>query len=72
MTIDVTDDPGLVRAMAPAGYTVVFVGFESPADANPTEAGKRTTRAADDDRAATSGGSRRPSNDTIGQEAGAW
>ena len=34
VSIDVTDDPSLVREMALAGCTGVFVGFESLADAN--------------------------------------
>ncbi|NWF83817.1 MAG: hypothetical protein HXY18_08315 [Bryobacteraceae bacterium] len=34
VTIDVTDDPALVRSMALAGCTGVFVGFESLTDAN--------------------------------------
>ena len=34
VTIDVTDDPSLVREMALAGCTGVFVGFESLADVN--------------------------------------
>jgi radical SAM superfamily enzyme YgiQ (UPF0313 family) len=34
VTIDVTDDPGLVREMALAGCTGVFVGFESLQNAN--------------------------------------
>jgi len=42
VTIDVTDDPALVRAMAAAGCTGVFVGFESLTDANLAAAGKRT------------------------------
>jgi radical SAM superfamily enzyme YgiQ (UPF0313 family) len=47
VTIDVTDDPSLVRDMALAGCTGVFVGFESLTDANLTEARKKTPRAAD-------------------------
>jgi radical SAM superfamily enzyme YgiQ (UPF0313 family) len=47
VTIDVTDDPGLVREMALAGCTGVFVGFESLTDANLRAANKRTPRAAD-------------------------
>ena len=34
VTIDVTDDPGLIRNMALAGCTGVFVGFESLSDDN--------------------------------------
>jgi radical SAM superfamily enzyme YgiQ (UPF0313 family) len=47
VTIDVTDDPTLVRAMALAGCTGVFVGFESLADANLDDAGKKTPRTSD-------------------------
>ena len=42
VTIDVTDDPSLVREMALAGCTGVFVGFESLADENLVEASKKT------------------------------
>jgi radical SAM superfamily enzyme YgiQ (UPF0313 family) len=47
VSIDVTDDPSLVREMALAGCTGVFVGFESLEDANLEEARKRTPRTAD-------------------------
>jgi radical SAM superfamily enzyme YgiQ (UPF0313 family) len=47
VTIDVTDDPSLVRAMALAGCTGVFVGFESLSGANLAEAGKKTPSPAD-------------------------
>lgn len=47
VTIDVTDDPTLVREMALAGCTGVFVGFESLTDQNLTDAHKRTPRAED-------------------------
>lgn len=47
VTIDVTDDPSLVRAMALAGCTGVFVGFESLEDANLLEARKKTPRPAE-------------------------
>ena len=47
VSIDVTDDPDLVRAMALGGCTGVFVGFESLTDANLAEARKKTPRAAD-------------------------
>jgi len=47
VTIDVTDDPSLVRAMALAGCTGVFVGFESLTDANLHEARKKTPSAED-------------------------
>lgn len=45
ITLDVTDDPSLVRDMALAGCTGVFVGFESLTDANIRLAGKRSPRA---------------------------
>ena len=38
VSIDVTDDPSLVREMALAGCTGVFVGFESLQDDNIIEA----------------------------------
>jgi len=47
VTIDVTDDPSLVREMALAGCTGVFVGFESLADQNLADAGKKTPRTED-------------------------
>jgi len=47
VTIDVTDDVTLVRDMALAGCTGVFIGFESLEDQNLTDARKRTPRAAD-------------------------
>jgi radical SAM superfamily enzyme YgiQ (UPF0313 family) len=47
VTLDVTDDPTLVREMALAGCTGVFIGFESLTDANLDEARKRTPKAAD-------------------------
>jgi radical SAM superfamily enzyme YgiQ (UPF0313 family) len=47
VTLDVTDDPSLVREMALAGCTGVFIGFESLTDANLEAAGKRTPRAKD-------------------------
>jgi radical SAM superfamily enzyme YgiQ (UPF0313 family) len=47
ISIDVTDDAGLVRALALAGCTGVFVGFESLTDENLAEARKKTPRAAD-------------------------
>jgi radical SAM superfamily enzyme YgiQ (UPF0313 family) len=47
VSIDVTDDPELVREMALAGCTGVFVGFESLGDENLAEAGKKTPRTAD-------------------------
>jgi radical SAM superfamily enzyme YgiQ (UPF0313 family) len=47
VTIDVTDDPSLVRDMALAGCTGVFVGFESLNDQNLVDARKKTPRAED-------------------------
>ena len=47
VTLDVTDDPELVREMALAGCTGVFIGFESLTDENLRDAGKRTPRAED-------------------------
>lgn len=42
LTLDVTDDPSLVRAMALAGCTGVFIGFESLNEINLADAGKRS------------------------------
>jgi len=47
LTIDVTDDPSLIRAMALAGCTGVFIGFESLTDQNLADARKKTPKAAD-------------------------
>ena len=47
VSIDVTDDPALIRAMALAGCTGVFVGFESLTDQNLTDARKKTPKAGD-------------------------
>src|SRR5947207_14548394 len=47
VSIDVTDDPSLIREMALAGCTGVFVGFESLADENLADAGKKTSRTAE-------------------------
>jgi radical SAM superfamily enzyme YgiQ (UPF0313 family) len=47
VSIDVTDDPGLIREMALAGCTGVFIGFESLADENLAEARKKTPRTSD-------------------------
>jgi len=47
VTIDVTDDPALVRAMALSGCTGVFVGFESLNDGNLLAARKRTPASRD-------------------------
>jgi len=44
ITIDVTDDPSLVRDMALAGCTGVFIGFESLSGENLDDARKRTPR----------------------------
>jgi len=47
VTIDVTDDPALIAAMAASGCTGVFVGFESLTAENLVAAGKRTSAPAD-------------------------
>ena len=47
VSIDVTDDPTLIREMALAGCTGVFVGFESLADENLMDAHKKTPKTAD-------------------------
>lgn len=47
VSIDVTDDPSIVREMALAGCTGVFVGFESLTDQNLTDARKKTPRTED-------------------------
>jgi radical SAM superfamily enzyme YgiQ (UPF0313 family) len=47
VSIDVTDDPTLVRDMALAGCTGVFVGFESLSDENLQQARKKTPRTDD-------------------------
>jgi radical SAM superfamily enzyme YgiQ (UPF0313 family) len=47
VSLDVTDDPDLVKAMALAGCTGVFVGFESLTDENLADARKKTPKAAD-------------------------
>lgn len=47
VSIDVTDDPDLVREMALAGCTGVFVGFESLSDQNLIDAHKKTPRCDD-------------------------
>jgi radical SAM superfamily enzyme YgiQ (UPF0313 family) len=44
VTIDVTDDPSLVRDMALAGCTGVFVGLETLNDQNLVDARKKTPR----------------------------
>ncbi len=47
VSIDVTDDPALIRNMALAGCTGVFVGFESLSDDNLAEAHKKTPKTSD-------------------------
>jgi radical SAM superfamily enzyme YgiQ (UPF0313 family) len=47
VTIDVTDDPALVRDMALAGCTGVFVGFESLQNDNITDHRKKSPRTDD-------------------------
>jgi radical SAM superfamily enzyme YgiQ (UPF0313 family) len=47
VTLDITDDPSLVREMALAGCTGVFIGFESLQDDNLVDARKRCPRAHD-------------------------
>jgi radical SAM superfamily enzyme YgiQ (UPF0313 family) len=47
VTIDITDDPDLIRDMALAGCTGVFVGFESLTDENLADAHKKTPKTAD-------------------------
>ena len=44
ITLDVTDDPSLIREMALAGCTGVFIGFESLSDSNLASARKRSPR----------------------------
>src|SRR6202162_1652768 len=47
VTIDVTDDRGLIRNMALAGCTGVFVGFESLSDDNLADSHKKTPKTSD-------------------------
>jgi radical SAM superfamily enzyme YgiQ (UPF0313 family) len=47
VSIDVTDDPALIRTMALAGCTGVFVGFESLTDENLFDARKKSPKTAD-------------------------
>jgi radical SAM superfamily enzyme YgiQ (UPF0313 family) len=47
VSIDVTDDPSLIREMALAGCTGVFVGFESLQDENLADARKKTPHTED-------------------------
>src|SRR6201993_2207569 len=47
VTIDITDDPSLIRNMALAGCTGVFIGFESLSDDNLADAHKKTPKTSD-------------------------
>jgi len=47
VTLDVTDDPSLIREMALGGCTGVFIGFESLSNSNLASARKRTPRTED-------------------------
>ncbi len=47
VTIDVTDDPSLVRDMALGGCTGVFVGLESLSDENLAASNKKTAKTSD-------------------------
>ncbi|MEM0970643.1 MAG: radical SAM protein, partial [Verrucomicrobiota bacterium] len=47
VSLDVTDDPALIREMALAGCTGVFIGFESLEESNITDQGKRSPRTKD-------------------------
>lgn len=47
VSIDVTDDPELIRQMALAGCTGVFIGFESLSDHNLSDAHKKTPKTSD-------------------------
>jgi radical SAM superfamily enzyme YgiQ (UPF0313 family) len=47
VSIDVTDDPSLIRGMARAGCTGVFIGFESLSDENLAASKKKTPKTAD-------------------------
>jgi radical SAM superfamily enzyme YgiQ (UPF0313 family) len=47
VSIDVTDDARLIREMALAGCTGVFIGFESLSDENLSEARKKTPKTSD-------------------------
>ena len=47
VTLDVTDDPRLIRDMALAGCTGVFIGFESLSNSNIVQARKRSPRTED-------------------------
>ena len=47
VSIDVTDDPSLIREMALGGCTGVFIGFESLSNENLVDARKKSPKAAD-------------------------
>jgi radical SAM superfamily enzyme YgiQ (UPF0313 family) len=47
VTIDITDDPSLIRNMALAGCTGVFIGFESLSDDNLADSHKKTPKTGD-------------------------
>ena len=47
VTLDVTDDPSLIREMALSGCNGVFIGFESLSDDNLAQARKKTPRTKD-------------------------
>ena len=47
VTIDVTDDPSLIRNMALAGCTGVFIGLESLSDDNLADSHKKTPKTSD-------------------------
>ena len=47
VSIDVTDDPALIRNIALAGCTGVFIGFESLTDRNLADARKKTPKVSD-------------------------
>jgi radical SAM superfamily enzyme YgiQ (UPF0313 family) len=47
VTLDITDDPSVVREMARSGCTGVFIGFETLNEENLANAGKRTARVED-------------------------
>lgn len=47
VSVDVADDPSVVREMALAGCTGVFIGFETLTDQNLADARKKTPRSAD-------------------------
>jgi radical SAM superfamily enzyme YgiQ (UPF0313 family) len=47
VTIDVTDDPSLIRNMALSGCTGVFIGFESLSDSNLAASNKKTPKTSD-------------------------